>query len=286
MGGPVREQFAVGNAELSLLRRGRGPPVVLLHGIPTGARLWTEVIVLLAHKGFEALAPDLPGYGHTRLPSRADHSLAAAADLVASWLTGAGLAPVWLVGHDAGGAVAQILAVRHAHTVSRLTLTNSIVDGFWPAPRARFATLAARARLVHVGAALGLVPNPYVRREIRRAFADPDRAAAVDADAVFWDGKFTDAAGRRAFQRHLAALTAADTAAVVDGLTMLDVPCQLVWGMQDPFQPWAGPGRRLESLLPSPSVVRLDRCGHFPPLECPERLVDALAHWQPEKERS
>jgi 2-hydroxymuconate-semialdehyde hydrolase len=274
-----REQIAVGGADLSVLRAGDGPPVVLLHGIPTGAHLWEDVLARLARSGFHAVAPDLPGYGATRLPAGADHSLAAAAALLARWVDAAGLAPAWIIGHDAGGAVAQILAVQHPWAVSGLTLTNSIADGFWPAPRARFATLAARARLVHIGGALRMLPNPYVRRQLHRAFADPRRAAAVDVDRVVWDGKVGDRAGRRAFERHLAALTPSDTAAVVDGLRSVSVPCQLVWGMQDPFQPWTGPGRRLAALLPSASVSHLDGCGHFTPLECPDRLVDALVDW-------
>lgn len=273
-----RDAVAVGAARLSLLVAGPpdGEPIVLLHGIPTNAALWEPVMERLAARGHRVLAADLPGYGLTRLPRGGDHSLAGAAALLARWLTES----AWIVGHDAGGAVAQLMAVEHPEVVARLTLVSSIVDGSWPAPRARFATLVARAGLYRAGAALRLVPNPYVRREVRRGFADPVRGAAVDADRVFWDGKCSDRAGRRAFERHLAALTPADTARVVEGLGRLAVPVQLVWGAEDVFQPWETAGRRLERLLPAPAVVRLDGCGHFAPLDCPERLCAALLEWR------
>jgi pimeloyl-ACP methyl ester carboxylesterase len=221
-------------------------------------------------------APDLPGYGRTRVPADADHSLSGAAELTAAWLRQRGLGPVWLVGHDIGGGVAQILAVHHPDLVARLSLTNSIVDDAWPVTVVRLTRLVARAGLYPAACRAGLVPNPYVRRELRRGFAEPAALAKVDAARVVWDAKVTDPQGRRAFARHLAALDDADTRAVTPALRRLPLPAQLIWGTSDPFLPWPTVGRRLERILPSPTVVLLERCGHFTPLECPGRLVDAL----------
>lgn len=121
-----------------------------------------------------------------------------------------------------------------------------------------------------------MVPNAYMRREIRRAFADSACAEQVDEDRVFWDGKVADAEGRAAFQRHLAALSPRDTAALPAALPALHLPVDLVWGLDDPFQRWDPVGKRLQALLPSARVTLLDGCGHFTPLECPERLCSAL----------
>lgn len=277
MGAVQRRCTTVGDAQVSALTAGHGPPVVLLHGIPTAAGVWERVLVRLAGAGYHALAPDLPGYGRTRLPSGGDHSLAGAARLVADWLAERAATPAWIVGHDSGGAVAQILAVRHHSCVSRLTLTNSIADGWWPAPRARVARAVSRIGGYRAATRLGLVPNAVMRWQIHRAFADAEAADGIDA--VLWDGKCRDPAGRAAFERHLVALTARDTADVAVGLGELAVPCQLVWGVDDPFQPWRGPGRRLEELLPSPTVTMLEACGHFTPWECPQGLVDAMLAW-------
>lgn len=271
-----RRGVRVEAGRLGVLEAGAGAPVVLLHGIPTGAELWRDCLPLLASAGFHGLALDLPGYGATRLAAAADHSLVGCADLIAGWLAASEHGPAWVVGHDAGGAVAQLLAVRAPDQVARLTLTNSIAAGCWPAPRARASTVAAKLGLYRAGARLGLVPNPYMRREIRRAFADPERARDVDQDRVFWDGKVSDASGRDAFQRHLAALSPGDTADLPDRLPALEMPVDLVWGLEDPFQPWDPVGRRLQAMLPPARVTRLEGCGHFTPLECPQRLCSAL----------
>lgn len=278
-----RERSRVGTATISALAAGRGDEVVVLvHGIPTGAHLWADVVAALAERGLRVLAPDLPGYGATRPAGEAGWSLAGAADLMADWLRQVGVSGAWIVGHDAGGAVAQILAVDHPDVVARVTLVNSIVDGSWPAPRARLATTAAKLGLYRPAAALGMVPNSFVRWQIRRGFADRDRVALVDEQAVFWDGKWSDPGGRRAFQAHLAALDPRDTARVVDGLGEVEIPCQLVWGTADVFQRWEVAGRRLQEVLPEPSVTRLGGCGHFVPLECPQRLVAAMVDWHGE----
>ncbi|HVL97970.1 MAG TPA: alpha/beta hydrolase [Egibacteraceae bacterium] len=276
----VRTAATVGDSRLSFLQAGKGPVVVALHGIPTGAELWRDLAGLLADAGYRVVAPDLPGYGQTRVPSSGDFSLAGAAATVARWLDEAALAPAWVVGHDAGGAVGQIMAAKHPGSVSRLTLTNSIVDGAWPAPRARFATLTARLGLYRPAARLRMVPNAFMRWQVRRAVAEPERVDDRALDRVVWDTKWTDRAGRAAFERHLAALTPRDTATIVPTLRRLRVPCQIVWGMKDPFQRWAKAGIRLRELLPSPAVHALEGCGHFTPLECPRELLDAMLGWQ------
>ncbi len=275
----TRTRYDVSGGHLSVLTAGTGEPVVLLHGVPTGAELWRQVLTGLAAAGFSGLAPDLPGYGDTRLQPAADYSLAGTAGLLAAWLARTGLAPAWVVGHDLGGAVAQLLAVDHSEVVSRLTLTNSVAHGAWPAPRARISTIAARARLFRPTAALHLAPNPYLRREIRRGFADPGLLDAIDGDRIFWDGKFTDRRGRAGFERHLAALTPADTARLPALLPQVGMPVQLVWGMRDIFQSWEAVGTRLHALLPA-AVTQLADCGHFTPLECPDRLLAAMLDWR------
>lgn len=279
--GPLRRQHRLGDFELSVLEAGPtdGEPVVLLHGIPTGAELWRDVLVALAEEGYRGFAPDLPGYGLTRVPADADHSLAGAAELVAAWIRGTGIDPVWAVGHDLGASV-QILAVRHRELVSRMTLTNTVVHDTWPVTPVKLLRLAARSGLYPALVRTHLFPNPYLHRELRRAFADPDRLTDDHLRRVFFDGKVVDVEGRRAFQRHAAAITNDDTVAVADDLADLDISCQLVWGMEDPFQPWELSGVRLSELLRDPAVTQLPDCGHFVPLECPDRLVQAMIRWR------
>ena len=285
----TRHTIDVGPVQLSYLASGpaHGEPVVCLHGIPAGAELWRDVLPRLGDAGYRAYAPDLPGYGSTRVPGNGDRSLAGAAELLARWLVERRIGPVWVVGHDLGGAVAQILAVRHGEVVGRLSLSNSVYRDNWPVPVIARTRALARLGLYPPAAAAGLVVNPYTNWELARAFADPSRLTREDRDRVFCDGKVRDPRGRTEFAGHLASLDSAQTVAVADGLAGVGVPVLLIWGVQDPHQPWAPNGEALRDAFDRgrdaggyADVVLLDDAGHFGPLECPEAFVDALLAWR------
>lgn len=286
---PVVQRFdRVGAARISWLqteaeaggdrgsRPDADPPIVALHGIPASAELWRGVLGRLGSAGRRAYAPDLPGYGASRPAPGGDWSLGASADLLAAWIEARGIGPVHLVGHDLGGAVAQLLATRRPGLVAALTLGDTVVGGDWPVPPVRLLRATARAGLYPTLCAVGLLPNPGVAWSLRRGFADPSRLGAADRRRVFWDGKVTDPEGRRAFAEHLRALDPTETAAVVGDLGALPMPCALVWGAEDRYQPWDRAGATLRELLPAPAVTVVGDAGHFAPLERPAAVATAL----------
>lgn len=283
MGGAVvRRLHRIGRATLGALEvadRGSGAeePVVLLHGIPAGAELWRGVLSELGAAGRSAAAVDLPGYGCTAVPPGIDHSLAGAAELVAAWLRQRDVPPVWLVGHDLGGVVAQLLAVRHPDLVGRLTLGDCPVGGdTWPVPPIRLVRALAVAGLYDIPLVTRLGAAALAPALLRSAVADPTVLDAATLRRVFLDGKVTDGAGRRAFARHLRALDPRQVAAIEHELTDVRVPTQLIWGAEDRYLPFDTVGARLRDALPEPSVTVIEDAGHFPPLERPEAYAEAL----------
>src|SRR2546428_1499853 len=250
--------------------------MVLLHGVPESAELWRGVMDVLATAGRGVRAPDMPGYGETRSTS---YSLSASADLIAIWLRATG-GPVWLVGHDLGGGVAQIIASRHPELVSRVMFTCSAVEDLWPVLPIRVFQLVARLGIYPFLAAAGLMEySPYTWFEFRRAFAKGERVSSADRRRVFFDSKMRDATGRREFAALLRALTNSDTVAVAPKLRSLPMPVQLVWSDTDPFTPWDKTGARLRELVPTPSVTVIEESGHFLPLERPAEYARGLLAW-------
>ena len=276
-----------GGARLALLKAGPiyGRPLVLLHGIPTGAELWRGVMPRLAEKGYRCYAPNLPGYGNTRLAAGGDYSIFGAARLIADWLGAKGLQDVWLVGHDWGGAVAQVMAVRHAHRLGRLTLSNCPVEDSWPVLSVKLFRLLAQAGLFAPLASIGLIPNPYATYQLNKAFYDRSRVAQDTFGRIFWDGKIHNRNGRLEFQRHLSALDNSQTLKVAPELSEVELLTLLVWGSNDRFQPWEKVGVRLQALLPDPEVKLIKRAGHYHVLERPEAFVQALLDWEKEEIR-
>lgn len=277
-----RRSYDVDGATLSVRESGPadGEPIVLLHGIPASSALWRHVQPLLAAAGLRVLAPDLVGYGATRPGSLTDHSLQGSADLLVRWIANEGLGPVWLVGHDLGGAVAEMMVTQHPGVVSRLTLGDTVVADSWPVGPIKLMRAGAKLGLYPWLPKLGLLPSPYSRYELRKGFANPRRLTPQDEEQVFWDTKIHDEAGRHEFCNHLALLDDRQTVAVAPDLARVEVPCQLVWADRDRFQPWETVGQRLRSLLPDPDVTIVEDAGHYLPLERPAEYADALLAWR------
>lgn len=117
-----------------------GPPVLLLHGFPQRATSWQAVEPLLHTAGLRTLAPDQRGYSPGARPTRRrDYTLDRLAEDAAAVVTAVG-APVHVVGHDWGAAVAWLLAAR------RPDLVRSLVALSVPHPGAMIAAGAPQWR--------------------------------------------------------------------------------------------------------------------------------------------
>jgi pimeloyl-ACP methyl ester carboxylesterase len=86
-------------------------PVVLLHGLAEGARLWQKTAPLLAEAGHRVLAPDLRGHGQTD-DIEDDYQIETFVIDTAGFLEYAQIEQPLLVGHGLGAAVAMEYAAR------------------------------------------------------------------------------------------------------------------------------------------------------------------------------
>src|ERR671937_1276053 len=89
---------------LNYLVEGRGPAVVLIHGLGGFAESWRHNVRSLAARA-TLYALDLPGFGRSAKPP-ASYSLAYFARAVHAFLDGVGITQASLVGHSLGAAVA------------------------------------------------------------------------------------------------------------------------------------------------------------------------------------
>ena len=104
-GHPVHTYFVKGE--------GRGPPVVLLHGLGGSANGFYKTFFLLSKKFSEVWAPDLPGNGFSPLPDSGALKLEDQVKLLVSFFDEVVKKPVFLVGNSLGGAMA-LFAAHHA----------------------------------------------------------------------------------------------------------------------------------------------------------------------------
>lgn len=104
---------------------GTGTPVLLLHGFPDSARLWRNQVPALVDAGFQAIVPDLRGYGRSDKPTEVgEYALPTMAQDVFGILSTLGLRRAHLVGHDWGAALAWVFATFAPEYVDHLAVLS------------------------------------------------------------------------------------------------------------------------------------------------------------------
>jgi len=256
---------------------GSGPPVVLIHGMVNSSRHWRDVALRLAGR-YTVIAPDLIGHGDSATP-RGDYSLGAHAAAIRDLLVSIGVGPATIVGHSLGGGVAMQYFWQFPERVERLALISAGGLGPEVAPMLRGAALPGAATLLRAGTsrqALGGLARLADQLEARG-----DKKAIYVRAIIRAIRPLEQAGGREAFLGTLRSVIDrhGQRVSAVDRLYLLGpVPSLIVWGERDKTIPIEH-GRRAHELIPGSRFVTLPKAAHFPHLEDPYGLSEALLSW-------
>ncbi|WP_114285927.1 haloalkane dehalogenase [Candidatus Halocynthiibacter alkanivorans] len=125
-----RRQVAVLGSTMSYLEEGKGDAVVFLHGNPSAAYLWRNVMpfVSTTHR---TIAPDLIGMGHSGKPD-IGYTFADHAQYLDAFIDALDLTEITLVSHDWGAALAWDFAHRHPEMVVRMAFMEGVLPPAFP----------------------------------------------------------------------------------------------------------------------------------------------------------
>jgi pimeloyl-ACP methyl ester carboxylesterase len=259
---------------------GDGPPVLLLHGCPFTKFVWRNVIPRLSDQ-FRCVAPDLLGLGETETPVGADWSLPAQVDAVLALLDRLGLPRVAVVGHDQGGAIAQLIAIQHPRRVTALVLADAEAYDNWPSaeelPFIRVTQLPVIGRLV----LWAWSRRPLFRWALAEGKAVYDRSVLTDDLVDGYIAANLATAHKRAKTRRFLAtqlnpVNQAHTHNLTDALRGVEAPTLILWGAGDVHFPpdWA---KRLAADIPGTTGVEvLPGTGHLLMEEKPDRVANLI----------
>lgn len=104
--------------------RGKGFPLLLLHGFPMDGDIWHQHADLLAEAGHRVIVPDLPGSGRSPLPA-GPVTIEGMADFVYAILLQERLEQCILFGHSMGGYVTLAFAEKFPQLLKGAGLINS-----------------------------------------------------------------------------------------------------------------------------------------------------------------
>lgn len=256
---------------LAYRRRGRGSPVVLLHGIPGSAASWDATVALLP-QSLDVIIPDLLGFGASARPTGLNSLHASAqAEAVDNLLQELAIPRATVIGHDFGGPVAVTLIGRRPDVVAALGLLSTNVFSDTPIP---FPLSTVTWPIIGRLSRKLLFSTPSLSMMLRQGVGAGsktiDRAthlgnrAQRDAIATIFAGSLT----------HLAELYKP----IEDNLRRIDVPTFVGWGDCDPFFDVAQ-GERVAAAL-DVELHLYPGAGHFLPHERPSQVaadISALA---------
>jgi 3-oxoadipate enol-lactonase len=183
----MTQSIDANDTSIAFARQGSGPPLILIHGAEADHSMFDAFAALLAPQ-FDVIAYDQRDSGATRNPET-PYGLDDLADDAAGLISALGYDRAHVFGTSLGGAIAQVLAVRHPERVDRLVLSSTFRVG--TPPLAINPEVFARLGALRAGL-------PDTAAEIARYFFPDDHIARhPEVIAIFSGGKRSDAQKQR-----------------------------------------------------------------------------------------
>jgi pimeloyl-ACP methyl ester carboxylesterase len=252
------------------VERGRGRPLVLLHGITLRHDVWAPQFHQLSDR-YRVIAVDLRGHGEST-PGSDGFGIGRLADDLATLLEALDLHDAVVVGHSMGGMTAmtfcgqhpEVLAARVAGLIFVATRAHQVLP---PLVDAGARALVGRGgELLASGRELP-APRAANERLVRLAFGDQPHPRAVAAVADMGQAMVPEA-----LVPSLAGLIEHDARVA---LRATETPSLVIVGTRDLLTPVPA-GRHLAHLLPRSELVVLPRAGHQLMQERPAELAELI----------
>jgi 3-oxoadipate enol-lactonase len=256
----TERRVATDRLTINIVEAGRGPAVLLLHGLGWDYSLWNPTIEQFAQR-HRMIAVDTRGHGGTDKPDGPyDMEMFARDD--AALADALGLSRLCVIGLSQGGMVAQKLALLRPELVSALVLVSTSCKS-----------------------------DPSLRdnMEARIAAMDkagPEAAAKIAAESIFSPGwRAANAAALKRFVEWRAAMPMAPlnaaTRALYDfnlsgDLPKIAVPTLVIAGQEDVLTKPKGM-EEIAALIPGAAYRVIPSTGHMIPVEQPGPLTALLS---------
>jgi len=262
----------VGGYRIRIVEKGKGPPLILIHGMGASLEWWQFNIDKLS-EGYRLIALDFLGFGLSSKPLT-DLNLNLASDFMRSFLDALGLRRASLIGNSLGGLIALYAASRMPDRVDKLVLVDNAGMGHEISMLMRLGSvypvgelaLALRNRLTVKIFLSRLVYDSYKLPShlvdcVLRMFAVPKNVASclrVLRTGVNWKG----------IKKEI-------WHSLHEAASFLPHQTLIIWGAEDRITPL--PQAYLgKELIRNSRLHVIEKCGHLPMVEWPDKFNQAM----------
>ncbi len=235
--------------------------ILMLHGVGGGRQAFAPQLPAFANAGYQAVAWDMPGYGHSAVVDPYD--FATIADECIELIDVLAPERLVLVGHSMGGMVAQEVAARAPERIDALVLAATSpafgkADGEW-----QRAFIAERTAPLDAGRTM---------HELATSLIPTMGAAEVAPEAVAAATDVMSHVPPSTYRLALQALMGFDRRAALKALT---IPTLFIAGREDRVAP-SEMMRGMADRVAGSQFVCLDDCGHLMMFEKPDAFNAAV----------
>lgn len=252
---------------------GTGDALLLIHGFPTASWDWARIWPALTRQR-HCLTLDMIGFGFSDKPMDFAYSIGAQADLCETYLADRNLHEYAIVAHDFGDTVAQELLARHNEGSSKQNMTSLVLLNGGLFPETHQPLLLQKLLAGPLGPVIArLTTYRKFAANMRKICAQP----LSDADVEGMWQLMTNNNGIAVLPKLIGYMAERrrNRERWVGALQKSNIPMRLIDGLRDPIS-GAHMVARYRELIARPDIVELPDVGHYPQVEAPEAVAEAV----------
>ncbi len=236
------------------IEKGEGRPIIILHGLMGGLSNFQGVFEYFPIKKYKVIIPELPVDSTPIIKTNISNF----SNFVFDFIKFKSLSNVIILGNSLGGHVGLLFARDYPELLSGLIITGSsglyeksmIGDGY--PKRGNYE---------------------YIKSKTEEVFYDSKIATKEIVDEVY-----TNVNDREKLIRTLSLAKSAIRHNMADDLPKMNTKTLIIWGKQDSVTP-PSVAEEFKSLLPNSELLWIDKCGHAPMMEHPNKFNLLMESW-------
>ena len=232
---------------------GEGRPIIILHGLMGGLSNFDGVIKVFSQNGYKLVLPQLPIYSQSLLNT----NVKSFSKFLKEFIAFKNYKDVILLGNSLGGHIGLYYTKNFAERVAGLVITGS--SGLYESAMGSGYTKRSDYNVI--------------KAKAEEVFYDPAVATKEIVDDVF-----ATVNDRDKLVKILAIAKSAIRHNMAKDLPKMATPTCIIWGKNDIVTP-PNVAEEFHSLLPNSELYWIDKCGHAPMMEYPERFNEILFEW-------
>lgn len=301
--------------DLAVYQSGKGLPVIFCHGFPELAFTWRKQLSAIEQAGYQAIAPDLRGYGLSSAPkSIKDYTVATICDDLVGMMDALNIEKAIFCGHDWGGFIADTMPLLYPERC--LGIIGIGAHNNQRPPNLEWPKLAANDLLdkeafnqhiqkTSTEAFLDLNSKALFQRIFQKDYLSASNLAKLNKDAPERSFNLVEMIKNKpkapsyfvpqaAIDYYAKVFTKTGFASAINWYRAIpasvaefserklhwgvQVPYLYIWPNQDPINQ-DGLEVGMEDYIADLEKVELKGCGHFVPEEQPEELNKLIISW-------